>query len=300
MPELRDAYRNIIEKLDSDLKQIDRAKEAVQCEDSNTAKGDKEEAGRRRLQVPAEAAPQNEQQWMDAWQESLVCWWLALPHPTKRQIGACTGAFALHIASNLEASWNSALAILGRAPVSAAPPPDGIVEDGCGWVADSIALPDFPDFSGTQMRDMPPIPRLLPPRMQPQWYRSQARARAAAAIAARARRAVDGGVSSSGGSSGAATSDIGMAAMTGGVVGLVMGAAVGTVLLARSRGNQAAARDAARKRVASRRAALACTESLPQHADSRPRHADGASATLATPVMTVEGKPVESLGMVTK
>ena len=109
-----------------------------------------------------------EQAWIDAWTESLECWWLGLPTPTQSQLGACMGALSLHIGSRLDGAWRAAQTALGRTPTYAATQPEALAaEAGCEWLVDDAkeALPSFPSVpsfpSDAEFR-LPPIPSLLP------------------------------------------------------------------------------------------------------------------------------------------
>ena len=41
-------------------------------------------------------------EWFDAWRTKLDDWYLALPAATRGDLGACLGAFGLHLASRLQ------------------------------------------------------------------------------------------------------------------------------------------------------------------------------------------------------
>lgn len=101
--------------------------------------------------------------WQAAWRRRVACWWLALPLPTQQQVGACMGAFSLHLGSRLEASWRAAQSRLGRT----APPSQMSAQSakpGCEWLRTDVQLelPSVPELPSDFDFILPPIPQLLP------------------------------------------------------------------------------------------------------------------------------------------
>jgi|TARA_B100000513_G_scaffold193418_1_gene120784 hypothetical protein len=117
------------------------------------------------------------------WDRRIECWFGGLPMPTQSQLGACLGAFALHVGSKLDTAWAHAQILLGR-PVpsagsfSAAGRGVGSAyASGCdAWIKETSAelqLPEFPEFPSGMPWQVPPIPRLVP-----QWQRLEGLMRA--------------------------------------------------------------------------------------------------------------------------
>lgn len=117
---------------------------------------------RRRLDTMAITS---EESWFEAWQDSIGCWWMGLPMPTQTQLGACVGAFGLHLGSRFDSALGRA-AGASRQGVQASPD--------CKWVSEratQLQMPEFPDFGGLKF-SVPPLPRLLPRWQQNPWQQS--------------------------------------------------------------------------------------------------------------------------------
>mgnify|MGYP004277203579 CR=1 FL=1 len=52
--------------------------------------------GRLGVTAPRGDAP-GEDAWFEAWQESLECWWMALPAPSQSELSQCVGSLGLHL-----------------------------------------------------------------------------------------------------------------------------------------------------------------------------------------------------------
>jgi len=95
---------------------------------------------------------------LDAWHGRFQVWWLASPHAGA--LNACRGALAIHLAERLQRSYSASR--LDAPPLT---PQTDEVSKGCEWVsekAETLHLPDFPDFSEFKLPPMVPLPRLLP------------------------------------------------------------------------------------------------------------------------------------------
>lgn len=123
---------------------------------------------RRRLGDAVKAS--QEAAWRAEWRHRLECWWIGLPAPMQTELGTCLGAFGLHLASRLDASWRAAQSLIGRGP-SAAATQHSDSAGGCDSLMDGapeLALPEFPQFGVDFEFRLPPIPELLP-----SWQRLQ-------------------------------------------------------------------------------------------------------------------------------
>lgn len=108
--------------------------------------------------APKQSAEPAADAWLASWRERLACWFVALPGPTRLQLGNCMGALGLHVGSRLEALVNGgASADSSEASGSR-----------CSWLeedASALGLPDFPPLprrEGGAAFSLPPIPMLLP------------------------------------------------------------------------------------------------------------------------------------------
>ena len=112
----------------------------------------------RRRSLQATAIASDEQSWYAQWQQKLSCWLGGLPMPTQQQLGACVGAFGLHLGGRFDAA-------LGRGAGASAAQGGATAERGCDWLKEGAAqlngLPSLPDTSDFKFT-LPPIPRLLP------------------------------------------------------------------------------------------------------------------------------------------
>ena len=136
--------------------------------------------GRPGVTTPRGDAP-GEDAWFEAWQESLECWWMALPAPSQSELSQCVGSLGLHLGSRFDAARAAVRNRLpGRAPLSA----DAAAEmslrammraEGCEWLSDpTTTLPEFPPIDASLDFTVPVLPRLLPHWQQHLW-RSEAR-----------------------------------------------------------------------------------------------------------------------------